>query len=95
LPPIERSDADALRAASSSAPARERIRIVLDAEAKDSFRQACVNAHWFLSQDDAKAKIGDWKRYYNERRRRSSLQWDTGRFRVALLAPVTMIRRVV
>jgi putative transposase len=40
-------------------------------------RQECLNAHWFLSLDDAKAKIGAWKRYYNESRPHSSLQWDT------------------
>jgi putative transposase len=40
-------------------------------------RQECLNAHWFLSLDDAKAKISDWKRYYNESRPHSSLQWDT------------------
>jgi putative transposase len=40
-------------------------------------RQECLNAHWFLSLDDAKAKISAWKRYYNESRPHSSLQWDT------------------
>ena len=40
-------------------------------------RQECLNAHWFLSLDDAKAKISAWKAYYNESRPHSSLQWDT------------------
>ena len=40
-------------------------------------RQERLNAHWFLSLDDAKAKIGAWKRYHNESRPHSSLQWDT------------------
>jgi putative transposase len=40
-------------------------------------RQECLNAHWLLSLDDAKAKIGARKRYYNESRPHSSLQWDT------------------
>ncbi len=40
-------------------------------------RQECLNAHWFLSSDDAKAKISAWKAYYNESRPNSSLQWDT------------------
>jgi hypothetical protein len=40
-------------------------------------RQECLNAHWFLSLDDATAKISAWKRYYNESRPHSSLQWDT------------------
>jgi len=40
-------------------------------------RQECLNAHWFLSLDDARAKIVAWKRYYNESRPHSSLQWET------------------
>lgn len=40
-------------------------------------RQECLNAHWFLSLDDAKAKISAWTRYYNESRPHSSLQWET------------------
>jgi len=27
------------------------------------FRQECLNAHWFLSLDDARSKIVDWRRY--------------------------------
>lgn len=30
-------------------------------------RQECLNAHWFLSLDDAKSKIEAWRREYNER----------------------------
>ena len=40
-------------------------------------RQECLNAHWFLSLDDAKAKIEEWRRYYNETRPHSALQWAT------------------
>jgi putative transposase len=40
-------------------------------------RQECLNAHWFLSLDDAKAKLEAWKRYYNESRPHSSLRWAT------------------
>ncbi len=29
-------------------------------------RQECLNANWFLSLDDAKAKISAWRTYYNE-----------------------------
>ena len=29
-------------------------------------RQECLNAHWLLSLDDAKAKIGAWRIDYNE-----------------------------
>ena len=38
-------------------------------------RQECLNAHWFLSMDDAKAKIGAWRRDYNENRPHSALGW--------------------
>lgn len=40
-------------------------------------RQECLNAHWFLSLDDAKGKIEAWRRYYNEARPHSALQWRT------------------
>jgi putative transposase len=32
------------------------------------FRAECLNAHWFLSLDDARSKLEDWRRYYNEER---------------------------
>ena len=32
------------------------------------FRAACLNAHWFLTLDDAQQKLEDWRRYYNEER---------------------------
>lgn len=40
-------------------------------------RQECLNANWFLSLDDAKAKIGAWRTYYNESRPHSALDWLT------------------
>lgn len=40
-------------------------------------RQECLNAHWFLSLDDAKLKIEAWRREYNEIRPHSSLDWMT------------------
>jgi putative transposase len=40
-------------------------------------RQECLNANWFLSPDDAKAKIGAWRTYYNESRPHSALDWLT------------------
>jgi len=40
-------------------------------------RQECLNANWFLSLDDAKAKIGAWRTYYNESRPHSALDWST------------------
>ncbi len=41
------------------------------------FRQECLNAHWFLSLEDAQTKIGQWRQYYNETRPHSALQWAT------------------
>jgi putative transposase len=32
------------------------------------FRAECLNAHWFLSIADARQKMEDWRRYYNEER---------------------------
>jgi putative transposase len=32
------------------------------------FRAECLNAHWFLTLDDARAKMEEWRRYYNEDR---------------------------
>jgi putative transposase len=40
-------------------------------------RQECLNEHWFLSLEDAKVKIEAWRRYYNETRPHSALQWAT------------------
>ena len=40
-------------------------------------RQECLNANWFLSLDDAMAKISAWRTYYNESRPHSALDWAT------------------
>ena len=32
------------------------------------FRVECLNAHWFLSLADARKKLEDWRKYYNEER---------------------------
>jgi len=32
------------------------------------FRVECLNAHWFMTLDDARTKLEDWRRYYNEER---------------------------
>ena len=40
-------------------------------------RQECLNAHWFLSLEDAKQKIEAWRRYYNEERLHSARAWMT------------------
>jgi putative transposase len=36
-------------------------------------RAECLNENWFLSLDDARRKIGDWRRHYNEDRPHSAL----------------------
>ena len=38
-----------------------------------SFRVECLNAHWFLSLEDAQQKLDDWKEDYNSFRTQSSL----------------------
>ena len=40
-------------------------------------RRECLNANWFLTLDDAKAKITAWRTYYNESRPHSALDWST------------------
>ena len=40
-------------------------------------RQECLNQHWFLSLDDARAKIDAWRIAYNETRPHGSLGWAT------------------
>lgn len=39
-----------------------------------SFRDECLNAHWFLSLDDACSKIEAWRMEYNSYRPHSSLE---------------------
>jgi putative transposase len=39
-----------------------------------SFRDECLNIHWFLSMEDAREKIGRWREEYNHDRPRSSLE---------------------
>ena len=38
-----------------------------------SFRDECLNTHWFLSLNDAREKIETWRRDYNEFRPHSAL----------------------
>lgn len=40
-------------------------------------RDECLNTHWFLSLDDARAKIEAWRRDYNETRPHTSLGYQT------------------
>ena len=37
------------------------------------FRAECLNAHWFLSLDDARRKCEAWRRDYNEERPHSAI----------------------
>ncbi|WP_430735388.1 IS3 family transposase [Halodesulfovibrio aestuarii] len=39
-----------------------------------SFRDECLNTHWFLSLSDARKKIETWRKEYNEFRPHSSLE---------------------
>ena len=41
------------------------------------FHQECLNTHWFLSLDDAKSKIEEWRCHYIETRPHSALQCAT------------------
>jgi putative transposase len=41
------------------------------------FRDECLNEHWFVSLDQAKAEIALWRRDYNEVRPHSSLDQQT------------------
>lgn len=38
-----------------------------------TFRAECLNAHWFMALDDARSKMEDWRRYYNEERQHSGI----------------------
>lgn len=40
-------------------------------------RGECLNAHWFMSLDDARAKLEGWRRYYNEDRPNSGIGQKT------------------
>ena len=37
------------------------------------FRAECLNAHWFMNLDDARVKMEDWRRDYNEFRPHSAI----------------------
>jgi putative transposase len=37
------------------------------------FRAECLNAHWFMSLDDARRKCETWRRDYNEERSHSAI----------------------
>ncbi len=37
------------------------------------FRQECLNAHWFMSLDDARMKMEEWREDYNNVRPHSAI----------------------
>jgi putative transposase len=37
------------------------------------FRTECLNAHWFMSLEDTRRKMEDWRRHYNEERSHSAI----------------------
>jgi putative transposase len=41
------------------------------------FRQECLNQHWFLSMEDAKTKLLEWRNEYNTQRPHSALGYRT------------------
>ena len=47
-------------------------------------RAECLNAHWFMSLEDAREKLEDWRRYYNEQRPHGAIGQKT---------PISMVRR--
>ncbi len=51
-----------------------------------TFRAECLNAHWFLSLDDAVRKCEAWRRDYNEVRPHSAIGNKT---------PISLINRIV
>lgn len=42
-----------------------------------SFRDECLNTHWFMSLEDARMKIENWRKDYNEYRPHSGLTYLT------------------
>jgi len=45
------------------------------------FRAECLNTHWFMSLDDARSKLEDWHRDYNEFRPHTARSATRFRFR--------------
>ncbi len=39
-------------------------------------RAECLNAHWFMSLADAREKLEDWRRHYNEDRPHSAIRYN-------------------
>jgi putative transposase len=41
------------------------------------FRAECLNTHWFMSLEDCRQKLEDWRRDYNEVRPHSAIGNNT------------------
>ena len=39
-------------------------------------RAECLNAHWFLTLEDAREKLENWRRHYNEDRPHSAIGYN-------------------
>jgi putative transposase len=48
------------------------------------FRAECLNAHWFMSLEEARQKMEAWRRYYNEERPHGA---------IGQKAPITLLVR--
>ncbi len=48
------------------------------------FRSECLNTHWFLTLADAREKMEDWLRYYNEVRPHGGRRSERTALRVPL-----------
>jgi hypothetical protein len=48
------------------------------------FRAECLNAHWFMSLDDARRKCEAWRKEYNEERPHSA---------IGNIAPIELVNR--
>jgi len=63
------------RVSSSTSPGRESPRTMPSSSrsSASSGRAECLNAHWFLSRDDARAKMEEWSKDYNTVRPHSAI----------------------
>ncbi len=57
-----------------------------------SFREECLQTHWFLSLEDARIKIDTWQKDYNEFRPHSSLGYKTpSEFASCVDGPISLL----
>ena len=65
-------------------PGQRRRLAGMVAGANGRFRAECLNAHWFMSLEDARQKMEAWRRYYNEERPHGA---------IGQKAPITLLVR--